>query len=116
MNTGLIIIGSLVGGILGTFLIELRGKSSGKQIEYKSIFPTTKDEWTNKTLDAMIMSRRPTHISSYSSYDSGYDSDRNDPYKNPGMDAFVDETHFGMDRGLGIVNDHHHDTGDQNHF
>lgn len=113
----MIIYGILVGGIIGTVLLELKGKVTSKNIEYKSIFPNTKDEWTNQVLQATVMSRGMSSIhstgasSSYFSYDtddfhqhSGHDP--HDPYTNPGLDIVVDESYHGIDHGS--ADTHHH--------
>ncbi|SES90243.1 hypothetical protein SAMN05216389_103115 [Oceanobacillus limi] len=111
-----LIICVLVGGIIGTFLLELKGKHFGKRIEYKSIFPNTKDDWTNNVLQTMVVSRGTAPIYSDSQLSSGTYVDDNfhhqsghdphDPYTNPGLDIVVDESYHGIDHGSGI-----HDAG-----
>jgi hypothetical protein len=112
-----IIYGILIGGIIVTVLMELKGKVTTKNIEFRSIFPTTKDEWTEHVLQATVMSRGMSSIqhttsSSYSTsnhidddwHQSGHDP--HDPYTNPGLDIVVDESYHGIDHGS--ADSHHH--------
>ena len=46
----------LIGGIAGTILLEMKGKKKIRKVNYKAIFPSTKDEWTEKAFEATVLS------------------------------------------------------------
>lgn len=138
-NIVLYIIGALTLGIIFTILLEIYKKKKQPNIEYESIFPSIKDEWTEKAFNAETAQNRTifqkmsnsmvqtgaaasgsgADRSAFIFNDDGYDA--NDPYLNPGVDPLIDETYHGMDRGMGIVNPpddfhDHHDHHDHHDF
>lgn len=110
-------IGVFVVGIIITIIMEMRNNRHKPKVKinYKSIFPTTKDQWTTKVFEIETMSRNPQRrrMASMNHFSSSSRVKDDDPYTHPGMDAFIDEAHHGMDRGLGIVTPH--DDGSMHH-
>ncbi|WP_026672049.1 hypothetical protein [Alkalihalobacterium bogoriense] len=108
-----ILIGGLVGALIGTFIAGKR--KSAIKTDVKSIFPEKNDYWTETIYQAddrmgdfyAVMLKDLHKVEKHRSTSTDYDEvDYFDPYTNPGTDVVIDESYHGMDRGLGINQDH----------